>query len=127
MVSGRQSTSPTITALSWGRMEVESLGVGKDFKLWPGGGRAWDWAETGTRHEPGIQPADIEELLTHGAREIVLTQGMLLRLQTCPETLERLGAEGIVVHVAETREAARIYNRLAAQGVAVGGLFHSTC
>jgi hypothetical protein len=31
--------SPKIVHLSWGRMEVESLGVGKDFKLYPGGGR----------------------------------------------------------------------------------------
>jgi len=49
------------------------------------------------------------------------------RLQTCPETLELLEREGIEVHVAETREAAEIYNALSARGVAVGGLFHSTC
>ena len=126
-MSWQRAVSPTILDLSWGRMEVEGLAPGKDFKLWPGGGREWDWNDTGTRHEPGIRPADVEELLANGAREIVLTRGMLLRLQTCPETLDRLNADGIVVHVAETREAARIYNRLASEGVAVGGLFHSTC
>ena len=52
--------SPRVLALSWGHMEVEELGNGKDFKLYPGGGRAWDWNETGTRHRPGIQPADVE-------------------------------------------------------------------
>jgi hypothetical protein len=31
------------------------------------------------------------------------------------------------LHVAETSAAARIYNELAEQGEAVGGLFHSTC
>jgi len=31
------------------------------------------------------------------------------------------------VHVAETKEAAAIYNDLAARGEAVGGMFHSTC
>ena len=45
--------SPRISTISWGRMEVEGVGEAKDFKLWPGGGRPWDWNETGTRHDPG--------------------------------------------------------------------------
>ena len=65
--------SPRISTISWGRMEVEGLGEGKDFKLWPGGGRTWDWNETGTRHDPGIQPADVEELLEHGSQVVVLS------------------------------------------------------
>jgi hypothetical protein len=108
-------------------MQVSGLGSGKDFKLWPGGGREWDWSETGTRHVPGIQPADIEELICHGVRILVLSRGMLLRLQTCAETLELLQRRGIEVRVAETREATAIYNELAESGAAVGGLFHSTC
>ena len=119
--------SPRIEHIEWGRMEVSGLGSGKDFKLWPGGGREWDWRETGTRHVPGIQPADIEELVARGCRDIVLSRGMLLKLQTCPETLEALEREGIEVHVAETRQAAEIYNDLIARGRPVGGLFHSTC
>ena len=31
--------SPRILAVSWGRIEVEGIGAGKDFKLYPGGGR----------------------------------------------------------------------------------------
>jgi hypothetical protein len=27
--------SPQITHISWGRMEVEGVGTGKDFKLYP--------------------------------------------------------------------------------------------
>lgn len=119
--------SPRIQSLDWGAMDIEGLGRGKDFKLWPGGGREWDWRETGTHHVPGIQPADVSELIEHGCDEIVLSRGMLLRLQTCPETLELLRKSGIETHVDETREAAAIYNRLAERGVAVGGLFHSTC
>ena len=119
--------SPLIDEVSWGYMRVEGLGSGKDFKLWPGGGRAWDWSETGTRHDPGIQPADIEELLEHGSRRIVLSRGMLLRLSTCAETLALLEARGVEVHIAETREAVKIYNGFVTRGEAVGGLFHSTC
>jgi hypothetical protein len=118
--------SPTILDLSWGRMEVEGLGVGKDFKLFPRGGRLWDWSVTGTSHEPGILPDDVEELLIYGATTVVLSQGMEQRLQIAPETLSTLEARGIVVHVAETREAVKLYNKLVEE-TDVGGLFHSTC
>lgn len=121
------SPSPLIESLSWGRIRVADIGDGKDFKLWPGGGRAWDWRETGTEHVPGILPADVEELIGRGCRIIVLSRGMQLRLQTSPATLERLAAAGIDVRIAETREAVKIYNELARAGEAVGGLFHSTC
>jgi hypothetical protein len=76
----QQEQSPRILALSWGRMKVDRLGEGKDFRLWPGGGQEWDWAETGTRHVPGIQPAAVEELLARGAAAVVLSQGMEKRL-----------------------------------------------
>ncbi|XVQ10538.1 Mth938-like domain-containing protein [Spirillospora sp. CA-255316] len=119
--------SPVITHVSWGRMEIEGLGTGKDFKLWPGGGRPWDWNETGTRHVPGIQAADVRELLDHGSTVVVLSRGMELRLQTTGEALRALEAAGVAVHVEETTAAADLYNRLARGGDAVGGLFHSTC
>ncbi len=118
--------SSKILAVSWGRMEIEGIGTGKDFKLYPGGGREWDWNETGTRHSPGIQPADVEELLAHGATVVVLSLGMNRRLQVAPGTLDYLAGRSVAVHVAETREAVKIYNDLA-DGVPVAGLFHSTC
>lgn len=119
--------SPLITHLSWGRMTVDGIGHGKDFKLWPGGGRAWDWNETNTHHYPGIQPADIEELLEHGAKEIVLSRGMLLALYICPETTELLQRENITTHIAATNKAGEIYNQKIEEGKLIGGLFHSTC
>ncbi len=122
----KELRSPLVTHISWGRMEVEGLGEGKDFKLYPGGGREWDWSETGTQHVPGIQPADVEELLVQGAMVIVLSRGMQLMLQTCPETLDLLKHRGVTVHVKETKEAVTLYNKLS-EREAVGGLFHSTC
>ena len=122
----KRKQSPRITHISWGRMDVEGLGTGRDFKLYPGGGRAWDWAETGTHHVPGIQPSDVQELLDHGSRVVILTRGMKLVLQTCPETLQMLRDKGIRYHVEETKAAVKLYKRLA-QTEAVGGLFHSTC
>jgi len=122
----KQKPSPRITHVSWGRMEVEGLGAGRDFKLYPGGGRAWDWRETGTHHVPGIQPADIQELLDHGSKVVILSRGMQLALQTCPKTLQLLREQGITYHVEETTAAVEHYNQLV-QTQPVGGLFHSTC
>ncbi|KAJ9654865.1 hypothetical protein H2198_006138 [Neophaeococcomyces mojaviensis] len=119
-------TSPKILAVSWGKIEVDGLSTGKDFKLFPGGGRAWDWGETGTRHKPGIQPADVEELISQGATTVVLSQGMDMKLQVGQATLTFLKERGITTHVAETRQAVTIYNKLA-EDTPVGGLFHSTC
>jgi hypothetical protein len=118
--------SPRIVHLSWGRLEVEGRGAFKDAKLYPGGAREWDWRETRTRHVPGIQPADVAELLDHRAEVVVLSKGMLERLQVCPETLALLERKGIPAHVLPTEDAVRLYNELAAKQK-VGGLFHSTC
>jgi len=115
-----------VLALRWGRMDVEGIGAGKDFKLYPGGGREWDWNETGARHSPGVQPADVEELLTRGATVVVLSLGMERRLRIDPRTLDFLAERSVRAHVADTRAAVKIYNDLA-DGVLVGGLFHSTC
>ena len=122
----QRKPSPRILAVSWGHMEVAGLGGGKDFKLYPGGGHEWDWSETGMRHSPGIQPADVEELLAHGATAVVLSQGMDKRLEVDPATLEYLERQSVEIHVAGTLEAAQIYNELAG-AAPVAGLFHSTC
>ena len=126
MTGSATSPSPRIVGLSWGRIEVEGLGPGQDFKLWPGGGRQWDWTETGTHHIPGIQPRDVQELLDNGSRIIVLSRGQWCRLQTCPETLEMLEKADIPVYREKTASAVAVYNRLA-ETEPVGGLFHSPC
>ena len=126
METDEPARSPRVTELSWGHMAVEGLATGKDFKLYPGGGRAWDWSETGTQHSPGIQPADVEELLERGASIVVLSRGMDLRLEVDPRTLAALEERGVTAHVLGTREAMDLYNKLA-EDQHVGGLFHSTC
>ena len=69
----------------------------------PGGAREWDWRDTGTRHAPGIQPADVRELIEHGAKAVVLSKGIWERLKVCPETLEVLAENGIEVEVLQDR------------------------
>ncbi len=120
-------SSPRITHLSWGQIETDDGKSFKDAKLWPGGGRAWDWNETGTSHVPGIQPADVEELLEHGATTVILSRGINKRLRVQQKTLDWLEDEGIDVDVLQTENAVERYNELRDEGEAVGGLFHSTC
>ena len=118
--------SPRIQRLSWGQIEVEGGVRFRDAKLYPGGSREWDWRETGTHHRPGVQPADVEELLQHGAKHVVLSQGYHGRLQVCPETFRLIQDEGVDVEILGTEAAVRRYNEIRWDG-AVGGLFHSTC
>ena len=119
--------SPRITDVSWGKLEVEGkAGPYKDAKLFPGGSCEWNWRETGTSHKPGIQIADVQELLEHGAKIVVLSRGMAECLHVPSETLEFLEQRQITVHVLPTQYAVSLYNKLA-QSEAVGGLFHTTC
>lgn len=118
--------SPLITDLSWGETKTE-VGTFKDAKLWPTGGCGWDWNETGTEHSPGIQPADVKELLEHSAEIIVLSRGQEEKLQVMDETIKYLEDIGARVFVLETNKAIEKYNKLAAAGKPVGALIHSTC
>lgn len=125
----REDYSPHISELSWGRVRVdepEQTHEYRDAKLWPGGSRSWDWNETGTSHEPGIQPADVEELVENGAETVILSRGQNRRLQVKDETLDWLQERGIEAEVLESNRAVERYNELAPDA-AVGALIHSTC
>ena len=119
--------SPIIAHIEWGKLEVAGFAPFKDAKLFPGGASPWDWNQTGTRHSPGIQSADLEELLLAKPTHIILSRGMQLVLQTKPETLAFLQSEGLHVEQLETTLAVKKYNLLSEAGVKVAGLFHSTC
>lgn len=119
--------SPRVIHFSWGRVEVDGFDTPfKDVKLYPGGARAWNWNETGTRHQPGIQPSDVQEVLDHGATVIILTKGVDEQLHVMPETLDLLHECGIDVHVLQSEEAVVKYNALR-ETRAVGAVIHSTC
>lgn len=99
----------------------------KDCKIWPGGARAWNWGETGTHHSPGIQLADVEEILAKGVDVLILTRGHLGQLGVSSDTEEALRDRGISCHIEKTKKAVRLFNDLSKQGKRVGGVFHSTC
>ena len=118
--------SPHISHLSWGHVEVEGHPPFKDTKVFPGGAREWDWRKTGTHHVPGIQPADVQELIEHGSKAVVLSKGIWERLKVCPETLEVSAKNGIKAEVLQTEAAVERFNELR-ESMPVGGLFHSAC
>lgn len=118
--------SPSIRSLDWGSVTTD-VGSFRDAKLWPGGGRGWDWNETGTSHRPGIQPADVFELLDHGARTVILSRGQQRRLLVMDTTLAQLRDQGAAFEVLESNAAVDRYNELAVMGRPVGALIHSTC
>lgn len=119
--------SPRVVDDGWGFVEVEGLGRFRDVKLWPGGGRAWDWRESGTDHQPGILCEDVTELLNHEPELVILSRGREGRLSVSPETLSLLDRRGVPVVREKTDAALATYNRLAGEGRRVAGLFHTTC
>lgn len=121
-----KNISPKINSIKWGNILIDGNNKYKDAKLYPGGSRTWDWNETGTHHSPGIQPADVEELLDHGAEVIVLSKGFNERLQTSRETEQYLSSKNIPYHILQTENAVQKYNELR-KDHSVGALIHSTC
>lgn len=121
-----QNSSPEISEISWGKVEVDNTYTYKDAKLFPGGSREWDWNETGTQHIPGIQPADVRELIDHDAEVVVLSKGINQRLRVSKETENFLKKEQIPYHILQTEEAVKKYNELR-KNTAAGALIHSTC
>src|SRR5438093_11054130 len=110
----KSNRSPRINHVSWGRLEVEGEAEPyKDAKLFPGGSHEWNWRETGTSHKPGIQIADVQELLDHGAKIVVLSRGMAECLHVPRKTLEFLERRQIAVHVLPTQQAVAVYNEFA--------------
>ena len=103
MIMENRNSLPRIMHVSWGKLEVEGQAEPyKDAKVFPGGSCEWNWRETQTSHKPGIQIADVRELLEHGAKVVVLSRGMAECLHVPRETLEFLEQQQISVHVLPT-------------------------
>ncbi len=102
----------------------------KDVIIWVGAtnsqAKKWDWTLSNTRHNPGIQIADIQQFIDQ-VDEVILTRGVDLILQVPQTTIDWVRSKGKVCHVGETPQMIELYNRLVDQGKKVGGLFHSTC
>ena len=143
--------SPLVNDLKWGRVVVEGFGIFKDVKLYPDGkyhrinppdfldrysslvigAEPWDWTKTNTHHQPGIQPADVSELLNHGCEFIILSRGMKEMLHTSDETLQLLKNKHMEYNkdyfILQSEKAMELYNEHVKRRKRVGALIHSTC
>ncbi len=93
----------------------------------PTGAESWDWTTTNTHHQPGIQPADVKDLLVHGSEIIILSRGMDKMLHTSNETHQLLKEKDKQYFILQTEEAVKLYNQYVKEKKRVGALIHSTC
>jgi hypothetical protein len=121
--------APRIEDVSWGKVRVEGYpSPFKDVMLYPGAAREWDWNETGTRHDPGVQEEDVKELLEQGAEKLILSQGYWKRLKVPESTRKFLDEKGVDFEVLPTGKAVEAYNEaLERSSEPIGALIHSTC
>lgn len=126
---------PFVTKIAWGEITVQEPNgsltqyddrTGKDCILLPTGSKPWDWLKTGMHHKPGIQVADVQNLLNE-ADIFILSRGMDLVLEVMPETITFLKNNKKEVHTLQSEEAVALYNKLTQEGKKVVGLIHSTC
>lgn len=122
----REAAPARIAAFAWGRIESADGRVVKDARLFPGGMEAWDWNRTGTRHVPGIQVSDLEDLLAYAPTTVILSRGVNLVLEVPLATIDAVSARGPEVLVLQTEAAVLEYNRRVGRERVVA-LLHSTC
>ena len=130
---GSTSSISPISSITWGKIVVNSTTY-KDIKIYQTNNngsittqvKEWNWNETGTRHEPGIQISDFVEFIDQ-VDYIVLSNGMENRLKVTKEAIDYIKSKNKQLIMCQTQKAVEEYNKLVNQGFNVGGLFHSTC
>lgn len=117
-----------INECSWGVINTNDDKIYKDVRIFTDKTEKWDWGTTGTRHDPGIQIADVEDMLNSDVSYCVLSCGMQGVLKIKQETLDFLTQKNIKIYKDLTPEAIKIFNELSTKFPnKVIGLFHSTC
>ena len=95
------------------------------------GAEEWDWRKSHTQHVPGIQIADVQDLLDKNAQILILSRGVHNRLELAKETQkflrDRQAESPIEIHFETTAKAVELYNAYAKADRRVGALIHSTC
>jgi hypothetical protein len=116
----------SIASFRWGQIVDSAGGVFKDVRLFPGGAEEWDWRRTGTRHDPGIQTADLADLMGTKPDVVILSRGVDLVLQVPQATIDFARSHAPTVLVLQSEQAVAEYNRRAGAERVVA-LIHSTC
>jgi hypothetical protein len=122
-----KSANLSIVSFRWGQIVDSAGNLFKDARLFPGGAEEWDWRRTGTRHDPGIQTADLEDLLGTKPDVVILSRGVDLVLQVPQATIDFARSHAATVMALQSEQAVAEYNRRVAAAERVIALIHSTC
>ncbi len=98
----------------------------RDIRIWPEGSQVWDWRKAGTHHIPGIQIADIADLLPT-VSIVILTRGVDGILEIPQATIDYCNNAGKTVYTGRTYEMIALYNSLLQEGKKVAAVIHLTC
>ena len=114
-----------IENIKWGEIVVNGKKF-KDIKIWNNIVKEWNWNETNTKHNPGIQIKDVTEFIDD-VDIIILSKGYKNMLETKIDTINFINHKNKKLIILTTDKAVKEYNRLAELGYKIGGLIHSTC
>ena len=129
-------SQPKIKTFQWGIIDIEYDGETKTYKdaiIKPDGAIEWNWKLDGTRHNPGITIAAVENnRLYEKADIVILSRGVNKVLQTKKETERYVGElkeDGQIddFMILQSNEAVKKYEELVESGKKVSVLLHSTC
>jgi hypothetical protein len=125
----KKTNSPVITSFKWGEIIISQDGKSntyKDAKVWTSKSKEWKWAESKTRHSPGIQIPALDEFIDD-VDIVILSRGVLLELQIPQETIDYVKSKNKECITGQTEDMVKTYNELVKKNKKVGSLFHSTC
>lgn len=126
-------SKPEIIELKWGQIVVamdNTNKIYKDCRIWNNGSSSWDWSKTGTRHKPGIQFADLADLLCQypDTEIIIFSSGMDKQLDIHPDTMKLVTEKypKVTIYRDDTKAAVKLYGELRKKHTIIA-LLHSTC
>jgi len=111
-----------IESYRFGRIVIDGKSYTSDVIIYPDRVEANWWRREGHR----LAPEDLEGVVEHEARALVVGTGSFGLVQVPPETLEYLTSKGFEVIVQTTDDACQTYNRLSEQGAVIAAL-HLSC
>lgn len=108
------NSNPTVLSHKWGSITVlynGKVSIYRDCKLFPGGSKEWDWKETGTRHNPGIQVADLYDIEKYidNNTVIILSRGVSKVLNITRGIIDYLKNNNYEYIIEQTDNAINLY------------------
>ncbi len=112
-----------IDTYTFGEIRIDGQRYSSDVIIWPDHVKSPWWRARG--HV--LAADDLAEVLAAPPRVLVIGTGYYGRMTVPRETLSTLQAQGIELHVSQTRKAVDEFNRLARECADIVAAFHLTC